>query len=170
MAKKITIGLSAKEFREAARQIERYKEELTRKVELFVHRLADEGVKLAKIKIMQYPAIDTGELLNSIKNEPGAVITNGSQWIVYTGCKWAPYVEFGTGVVGAQNPHPDTSIADWKYDVNGHGEAGWLYSKEGENEIETHWTKGMPSRPFMYETARDLRRLIPKIAKEVFGK
>lgn len=166
MAKKITIGLSAKEFREAARQIERYKEELNRKVEIFAHRLADEGVQLAKIKIMQYPAVYTGELLNSIQDEPGAMITDGSQWIIYTGCEWAPYVEFGTGVVGAQNPHPDTSIANWKYDVNEHGESGWMYFAEGE----WHWTKGMPSRPFMYETARDLRQLIPKIAKEVFGK
>lgn len=165
MSKKITIGLSAKEFQNAARQLEQYKKELNQKVELFVHRLADEGVRLAKIKITQYPAVYTGELLNSIQDEPGAMITNGSQWIIYTGCEWAAFVEFGTGVVGSENPHPDTSIANWKYDINEHGEAGWMYFKEGE----WHWTKGMSSRPFMYETARDLRRLVPKIAREVFG-
>lgn len=114
---------------------------------------------------MQFPAVYTGELLNSIQSEPGAMISNGSQWIIYTGCEWAPFVEFGTGIIGSGNPHPDPGLANWKYDVNGHGEAGWHYYKDGG----WHWTKGMPSRPFMYETGRDLRKIVPKIAKEVFG-
>ena len=42
-----------------------------------------------------------------------------------------------------------------------------VYFKDGKR----HWTKGMPSRPFMYETAQYLRDMsvISHIAKEVFG-
>ena len=159
------MNLSVSSVQSVINEIRKYQDDLNRKCEEFCQRLADEGVILAKTKIMQYPAIYTGELLGSIKDEPGAAITNGAYWLIYTGCEWAPYVEFGTGLVGSQNPHPDTGLASWKYDVNEHGEAGWFYFREGE----WHWTKGMPSRPFMYETARDLRNLVPKIAKEVFG-
>lgn len=165
MSRKIKATLSQSSLRQAQQEIKQYKQELIKKTETFAQRLADEGVILAKVKISQYPAIYTGELLNSIMDEPGAVITNGSQWVIYTGCEWAQFVEFGTGIVGSQNPHPDTGIANWKYDVNGHGDAGWWYYKEGE----WHWTKGMSSRPFMYETAKELADLVTKIAREVFG-
>ena len=123
------------------------------------------GVETAKMKVRQYNAVYTGELLNSINYEQGAVIQSGATWIVYTGCDWAKFVEFGTGIVGKQNPHPDTGIIGWKYDVNDHGEAGWFYYLDGK----WHWTKGMPSRPFMYETSIELAEKIAKVAKEVFG-
>ena len=47
------------------------------------------------------------------------------------------------------------------------GEKGWFYFKNGE----WHWTKGMPSRPFMYNTASELRNIetITRIARRVFG-
>ena len=99
--------------------------------------------------------------------EPGDIVSNGASYYIYTDCDWAAFVEFGTGVVGKSNPHPDTGLANWKYDTNNHGEAGWWYFNDGE----WHWTKGMPSRPFMYETAQELRDMsvIMNIAKDVFG-
>lgn len=165
MGKKVTIKLSCSSIEAAQKQLRDYQKEITRKCEELTHRLADEGVILAKVKLTQFPAIDSGELLNSIMDEPGAVLTDGATWIVYTGCNHAAFVEFGTGVTGSENPHPDTGLADWKYDINAHGESGWMYYKNGE----WHWTKGLPSRPFMFETGRDLRKLVPKLAKEVFG-
>ena len=64
----------------------------------------------------------------------------------------------------------------WKYDVNDHGEAGWWYPTDDDNLIrytapdgKTYgWTKGMASRPFMYETAKELEVLCQQIAKKVF--
>lgn len=165
MAKTIKFGLSVSEIKKAQKQIETYQKELVKKCETFARRMSDEGVMLAKIKLTQFPAIDTGELLESIKNEPGIAVTDGSTWVIYTGCEYAAYVEFGFGLIGASNPHPDTSIAGWKYDVNQHGTSGWFYFKNNE----WHWSGGQPSKPFMYETGRDLRLIIPKIAKEVFG-
>lgn len=165
MSKTISFGLSVREVQNAIKELRQYQSDLNRKCEILAQRLAEEGVTIAKVKIMQFPAVYTGELLNSIQSEPGAMISNGSQWIIYTGCEWAPFVEFGTGIIGSGNPHPDPGLANWKYDVNEHGEAGWHYYKDGG----WHWTKGMPSRPFMYETGRDLREIVPKIAREVFG-
>lgn len=164
MAKKITFGLSVKEIKKAQKDIESYQKEIIRKCNVLAQRLADEGVILAKVKITQFPAVCSGELLNSIQNEPGAVLTNGARWIIYTACDWAPFVEFGVGATGKENPHPDTSLVGWKYDINDHGQSGWFYFKDGA----WHWTKGMPSKPFMYETGRDLRLSVVKIAREVF--
>lgn len=74
----------------------------------------------------------------------------------------------GTGVVGAQNPNPNNSVPGWVYDVNEHGEAGWVYFKEKDGKY--HWTKGIPSRPYMYDTAQILRDSIPDVAKEELEK
>ena len=164
VAKKISFGLSAREIKAAQKRLRDYQKEITRKCEVLAHRLADEGVVLAKVKLTQFPAIDSGELLNSIMDEPGAVLTNGSRWIIYTGCPHAKFVEWGFGLKGQENPHPDPSIANWKYDIHEHGSSGWWYFKNGE----WHWSGGQPSKPFMFETGRDLRALIPKIAMEVF--
>jgi len=75
------------------------------------------------------------------------------------------YVEFGTGVRGLENQHPAVGNGDvnWAYNTKGHGEQGWWYEvSEGnyKNPITWRdkegtlraWTKGMPSRPFMYNT------------------
>lgn len=161
----IEFNLSEESIRKAIQELEQYKKDLNRKIEIFTEKLAQKGVEIAKMNIGVYDAIYTGELLRSINYEKGAVIEHGSKYIVYTDCLYAKFVEFGFGAVGAQHPHPDTSIVGWKYDVNEHGEEGWFYFKDGE----WHWTKGFPSRPFFFETAMQLRNEVVKIAKEVFG-
>lgn len=166
MAKRVLkANLSVKGINNLKNQLLDYKNKLQQKTELFVKKLADAGVEVAKAEIANMDAVYTGELYSSVQNKPGTAIKNGSQWIVFTDCPWAVFVEFGTGAVGAANPHPDTSIVGWKYDVNSHGEAGWFYFKDGE----WHWTKGMMSRPFMYSSVEGIMRIITKTAKEVFG-
>lgn len=160
-----TTGLSAKGFSKLAKQVRDYRLDLNDKCEEFARRLAEEGVDIARMKISSFDAILTGELLSSMNLEPGDVVSNGASYYIFTGCEWAKFVEFGAGIVGKASPHPDTSLAGWKYDVNEHGESGWHYFKDGE----WHWTKGMPSRPFMYETGQELRNRVAEIAQEVFG-
>lgn len=91
--------------------------------------------------------------------------------------EYAMYIEFGTGIVGAENPHPHP----WIYDVNAHGEKGWFYPttendpnpyKHFFNGVLYAWTKGQKSRPFMYQTwlwgSRSATQIIRKnINKEV---
>ena len=89
----------------------------------------------------------------------------GNKGIIFTDCAHACYVEFGTGVVGSANPHP---TLPWEYDVNGHGENGWYYYDTDSGKVR--FTKGLPSRPFMYETSRELEKKAIEIAKEVFAR
>lgn len=166
MSKKISINImSNKSIQNAVKEVENYAYSLTDKCNEFAKKLAQIGVQTAKMKVAQYDAVYTGELLSSINYEQGVVIKKGATWIVYTGCPWAKFVEFGTGIVGKMKPHKNKGIVGWEYDVNEHGEAGWWYYRDGKR----HWTKGLPSRPFMYETSIELAEKIAEVAKEVFG-
>ncbi len=162
-----SLELSQQGIKRLQKELQDYKTTLRRKLQMFVQRMAEEGVAIAQLKVSEKDAIYTGELHDSIRAEAGTILKNSATWYVFTGCPWAKYVEFGTGIVGSQNPHPNTSIIGWKYDINEHGENGWFYWRDGA----WHWTKGMPSRPFMFETAQQLQMAmtVARIAKEVFG-
>lgn len=86
----------------------------------------------------------------------------------------AMFVEFGTGPKGEENPYIGDSMG-WKYNtgdnikeyaINGVTVTGWFYP-DGSGGYR--FTSGMPSRPFMYETAMELRyNKMEKIIREVF--
>ena len=127
-------------------------------VELARMLTEERGVRIAQMYIGQFPAVDTGALHDSIA---GVYNEGAHEGIITTGVMYAAYVEFGTGIVGADNPHPEAS-GNWDYDINHHGNDGWWYpSSKGWYQPENGgqplaWTKGMPSRPFMYNTLREL--------------
>ena len=164
MAKKvIKVSLSEKGIDRAIRDVNRFKEEFLEKCNRLVEALTDEGAEIARIQVRQLEAWFTGELMNSIE---GYYSPTANVGIIKAGAYYAAYVEFGTGVVGSQSPHPDPQ--GWQYDVNGHGDSGWVYYDDYSGKFR--WTKGFKSRPFMYNTARELEKSCVKIAKEVFGK
>ena len=163
MSKKIIFGLSTKEINRAIRELEQYKKELNRKTSLLIEALTDRGVEIAKAQIRELGAVYTGELEESITGYFNPTVQVG---IIRAGAPYAIYVEFGTGIVGAGSPHP--APAGWRYDVNNHGEKGWWYFNDRDQKW--HWTKGIESRPFMYNTVQILERECMRIAKEVFAR
>lgn len=72
--------------------------------------------------------------------------------------------EMGTGITGANSPHPSPSenFKSWKYDVNEHGEKGWYYPKE---DSTYGWTKGLPSRHMFYDAFNDIKDEIGDIVE-----
>ena len=159
MAKVIKVTLG--NIGDAIRQVEEYERELKSKVAEFLNRLMQAGVDIASAKILELGAIDRGELDSSLQY---TLYREGEKGIVFTDCAHACYVEFGTGIKGSESPHPELP---WEYDINGHGEEGWYYYDTDSGRIR--FTKGLPSRPFMYETARELEKKAVSIAKEVFA-
>jgi len=161
--RKITLDLSTRDINRAIRDLKRYKRELNKKVSLLIKTLTDYGVDVAKAQIRELGAWYTGELESSITGYFSPTVGVG---VIKAGSPYAVFVEFGTGIVGQTSPHPDPK--DWQYDINKHGEDGWIYFNERDGRW--HWTKGVESRPFMYNTARELEMECMRIAKEVFAR
>lgn len=156
---KITISLNSRSIDSAIKYVADLRKKVKDAATLLVHELTEQGVSIAQLSVVDMNAIDSGELMNSIDSR-----YMGNVGFVETGAGHAAFVEFGSGIVGANNPHPEVAIAGWRYDVNEHGELGWWYPR-GDGTFG--WTKGMPSRPYMYQTAQMLRQLVVPTAKEV---
>ena len=157
---KITVTLG--NIDKAIEELEKYEKQVQKNIEDFLKKLLEEGVDIAKAQIIQLNAVETGEVRDSLKY---TLYKEGSHGIIFTDNSHACYVEFGTGVRGAEGSHP---TIPWTYDINGHGEDGWYYFDEKQGRIR--YTQGMPSRPFMYNTARELEEKVIDIAREVFSR
>lgn len=162
MPKVIEFSLDPGSLERATQEVRKYAMELDEKVEALIRKLAERGAMVAKVQLAALDAVYTGELLSSIE---GIYNEKDHVGIVRAGAPYAIFVEYGTGVIGAGSPHPKPD--GWQYDANGHGDEGWVYLNERDGKY--HWTRGYQSRPFMYNTARELERECVNIAKEVFG-
>lgn len=156
---KITVSLG--NIDDAIRQIEEYEKKVQEKIKEFLTRLLEDGANIAKAKIIELKAVESSELQDSLQY---TLYKEGNKGIIFTDCSHACFVEFGTGVRGSASPHP---TMPWAYDSNGHGEDGWYYYDTKQGRVR--FTQGMPSRPFMYETARELEQKAVEIAREVFS-
>lgn len=156
---KIKISLNEDSINAALKELKSYHKKVKQAAAKLVKMLTEQGVEIAQLNVSDMKALDSGELYNSIfakyERNAGFVVADAAH---------AAFVEFGTGIVGKDNPHPQIAIAGWHYDVNSHGELGWWYiGRDGQY----HWTKGMPSRPYMYQTAQLLRQMVVPAAKEL---
>lgn len=155
---KITLKLNEASIAQAIKEVRAYQKKVERLADTLTHRLTEQGVSLAQLNASYMNIYDTGELMRGIESQ-----YKGKVGFVVSTATHSIFCEFGTGIVGAENPHPEVAIAGWRYDVNNHGELGWWYiGRDGQ----AHWTKGMPSRPYMYDTAQMLRQMVVPMAKE----
>ena len=141
------MNLSPESVDAVIAEINEYKNRMVNMVHQLGESLVAEGVNIARLKITQFDAIETGELLSSVEGVFDASIGKG---FIRVGTDHAAFVEFGTGIIGqtTQSLALDKP-ADWQYDVNQHGWEGWVYD-------HGRWTRGMPPRPFMYGTFLEL--------------
>ena len=153
----IQCVLTRESLDEAIAKVKEYRDRLDKADEAIVKRLTNDGAKQAQELVSYMNAVDTGELMSSIIGE-----ANGKTGKITAGTDHAAFVEFGTGVVGLASQHPQP-IAGWKYDKNGHGDAGWYYYGD---DGKKHWTRGMPSRPYMYDTAQMMAQAVPDVVAE----
>lgn len=172
MRRIIQVRLDPEGVANAIKELEAYKKEVETKARLLVQRLTNLGADIARIKIVDLGAYATGELLSGVSGYFSPVLNAG---FVRVTSDHVAFVEFGTGVVGQTNPHINgeyLSKAAWQYATGAKifttkdGRVGWIYPTDNG---EYRFTEGMRSRPFMYETALQLQREFPRIAREVFN-
>lgn len=100
------------------------------------------------------PGVSSGELRGSIytKVSQDANATIGS---VYTNKEYAPYVEFGTGPVGASNHQgisPNVAVT--------YTQKGWVWP---DVDGGFHATEGQPAQPFMYPALKTMESHVIKV-------
>ena len=162
--KEISFELTPSSIQKAIDDVRKLQDDLGRALSELARVLSEKGVEVAQIEIASMGAVDTGTLFDHIYGFYNETTHRGA---VYTDAPYAIYVEYGTGIVGDGTRHPQYKKARWEYDIHDHGEKGWWYPsptgwyipKDGltnEEGLPLAWTKGMPSRPFMYNTMREL--------------
>lgn len=162
--KKITIQLSEESIKAAIKELNKYKRELDKKVNALIELMLKHGEDYA---INQVGHVDTGETLSSIHG-----YRDGNKGVVVAGGN-AIWLEFGTGVRhnGAQGSSPHPVGAELGMTIGDYGQGkganpnGWWYY-DGDKVKHTY---GIPANMFMWHTARELERVAPELAKEVFG-
>ena len=176
---KIKMKLSVSSVNSAINKVKQYQKQLSAKTDEVSKELAQSGAEKASLKVRQKATYGN---LNDIASSIEARKKSDGHWIVVTDNFKAPYVEFGTGVRGKNSPHPESAEMGWAY-MTGHftyhnGQLGWWYPTTADDpnttlrQTETgDWiafTAGMPSRPFMHETALELRNEAKDTVKKVF--
>lgn len=164
--KTISMTLDPHSIQNAIREIRDFKKQLTDCCSELARKLTEEGVVVAKMNVMHMNAVYTGHLEESIK---GVYFPQEHLGVVFTDVPYALFVEYGTGIVGENSQHPEAGEIEWEYDVHNHGESGWWYFTDTDGNKRFRWTKGQPSRPYMYETLRWLEQNAAGIAAEAFN-
>lgn len=175
MAKhKIALNpFSQSSIQNAIKALQSYQDSLTYKCQLLAEKLAEKGVEIARVQIADLDAVFTSELLQRVHSEYKGSVKGGGVWAVVADSEHATFVEFGTGIIGKANPYKGAlpEGVDWQYASGktirqlADGRYGWFYKGKDGN---WYFTEGMPSRPFMYNTANELKSIIVSTAKEVF--
>lgn len=151
--RKVERYLSLESMNDWIKDLEDLKSKQIPKVALrVVDRLTDKMIENAYPDTEKIPAkLEDDKAIGGMKNKKS---------------KWA-YKEYGTGIVGSQKPHVAEALqqAGWKYDVNEHGEEGWIYPV-GNGEYR--WTKGQPASKEFWKALERAEELFPDIAREEF--
>lgn len=169
MAKTITFSLDSASIGRAISELNGFIDDVRRMMGELVRQLTEQGVQIAMTNIASFGAVDTGELSDSMW---GFYDEDSHVGIIRSGAYYAVFVEYGTGIMGENMSHPEMEgewmpPGGWTYDHNNHGENGWFYTSDRDGK--RHWTRGQVSRPFMYETFKELQNLAPSIAAKIFN-
>lgn len=150
--RKVERHLSLESINDWLKDLENLKSKKIPKIALrTVDRLAEKMMENIYPDTEKIPAkLEGNRVTAGIKNEKS---------------KWA-YKEYGTGIIGSQNPHVAEALqqAGWRYDINNHGEKGWIYPTENGYR----WTKGQPASKEFWKALERAEELFPAIAKEEF--
>lgn len=169
MPKTINIKLSQDSIQAAIKELDKYKQNLISKNELFVKRLGELGIPIINQNISAAlgdadKSHNTYIRLNSFESYSQAVLVcEGSDLL---------FIEFGAGIhyngSASSSPHPKGN--QFGYTIGSYGKGlgkndYWYYKSESGESVRSYGTQAtMP----MYKASQEIRLKIRQIAKEVF--
>lgn len=157
--------LSLSSIEDAKKKVEDYQKQLESKTEEIIKRLTEEGL----LRAIDTVPIYLGGAVNSITG-----YVEGNKGIIRAG-GYCAFIEFGTGIRGENSPHPSAeyiAAMQWAYNVGTtifttkDGRTGWFFPAD---DGTWKFTEGMPSRPFMWQTAQYLKAEYKRIVKETLN-
>lgn len=169
MAKKISISLSQSSIQAAIDELNKYKNSLKRKQEIFIERLAKEGIQVIRSTMESIPDEEKGSYYTEIVNNSqgdiiGAAVRLSGDKILFS--------EFSAGITYGTSSYPLPSGSQYgmgTYPGKGHWDDsnGWWYVDE---RGEKHHSYGNRAYMPMYHAEQAIIIQIGTIAKEVFGR
>lgn len=173
MSKKISFGLSVVEINRAIRELEQYKRDFVRKVELLRVRVAE---RLAQKASDGFTGAVVDDLTHGeskkLADVKVSVEDHGDVTLVIASGEDAIWVEFGAGVYhnGSAGSSPHPKGAELGFTIGDYGKgygkrAAWGFYEDGE----LHITRGTPAKMPMYRSMESVCNEIASIAREVFG-
>jgi len=145
-----------------------------------MYRIQNEGLDIVRNNAQQlvydpeslpYCMNNNNAYLKPRGNKFTVTITNSSQK--------ATYAEFGTGMIGKQDPHPEVD----SYGQMGFRGGSWEYYVEGKTpnyKVEVNGVKGwfhkgkfqegMSSQPFYYKSSKDIQIKLPQWFSEAIDR
>lgn len=133
---KIEVGLNKKSIKDAIKKLNDLKKLVPQMQQEFLMQVAHWMTDRANTYLM---SADLGsdvkdEIVGSWSYEP---TSNGVK--IVNRAEKAVYVEFGVGIVGGGNPHPNASEEGYQYNVKSHAKfygGNWSFKKDSMQELD----------------------------------
>ena len=175
---KLTMTLDTKSIKNAIKELEDYKVSLKAKNELFINRLIDEGISVAKQNVGGYGSRIS--FTKEVDGNIGFLIAKDTDKII---AEWDFYGKKKTAELSPLllSEFGSATLAEVLFDIAGVGqgtfpgqrhasEPAWWY-KEWQDDHKGEWKQGhgvKPTHP-MYKADMEMLEKAEKIAREVFA-
>lgn len=167
MATKIRFSFSTESINNAIKRLEEYKEEFAYKNELFVQRLANIGLTVARAKVVSVKGDANTNVLFEVKLDS---FGSFKQARIKMSGEDVLFIEFGAGIHYNPTDHPlanEFGYGVGTYPGQTHAyDDYWFYVDE---DGVKHMSQGTEAAMPMYEATLEIIKQIRTIAKEVFG-
>lgn len=160
----INMGVSEREINSAIVVLQRYKQEFKAKEKRLIEALAEIGLKEASVRF-------TTAIYDGTNDVQCRMYSKGKGYVIEAKGQAVMFIEFGAGVYhnGSEpypNPRPDGVVGIGEYG-EGHGkQRAWGYLDENQELVIT---RGNPAAMPMWYASEEMRRMVLKVVKEVFG-
>ena len=164
----IKCSLSSKSIQNAIKELKKYENDLQRKNQIFVQKLADAGILVIRETMESIPTEEKGSYYTEIINNSNGDLVGAA--IRLTGDK-VLFLEFSAGVTYGTDTYPlpsgsEYGVGTYPGQTHAYDPNGWWYIDENG---EKHHSYGNRAYMPMYHAEEAIILAIRSIAKEVFS-
>lgn len=164
----IYVDLSEEGIDYALKELEKFKKDFITACNELIKQLTALGIDTAQSVLTFTTNGWTGDLEKSIYQYDKKWDAENRIGRVHAETPYAAYVEFGTGIKGAEGEQSEFPHPGYVPDGQGRGEDGWLYYNKREGW--RHWTWGEPAKPYMYAAYARVRDNAGRYTATIFSK